>query len=132
MREFGQENTEHITKGDYEIIFKSKYEMVVCYYQKLMENPENSNVRLFSIRNKCFEIFKNNKWCIVEFEDAIDDIIMFCVRSLKLKSKEICKDGYCDYYDDILDHCEMSVTIHKKLYNKLVNLFLDQANRLYK
>lgn len=129
MREFGQENTDHITKEDYDMIFKSKYDMVVCYYRKLIENPDNCNVRIFSIRNKCFEIYKNNKWCIVEFEDAIDDIIMFCVRSLKLKSKEICTYGYgCD----ILDHCEMSAIIHKKLYNKLINLFLDQANRIYK
>lgn len=123
INEFGQEQTDHISDVDMMEVLQSNYNVIEMYYAKLYDNPKNRNVHMFSLKNKCVQVWKDRKWELIPFDVVIDDIILICVRLIR-KYMEIKKVNNKIYnkMEDILDHCLISDHIQNKISPKLIKI----------
>ena len=81
INNFGNENISHI-ENDKVFLDKCIRNLTSFGMKDLIEkihfdpeHPENNNVRIKSLRNDFFEVYKDNKWNIMDKNETLDSMI---------------------------------------------------------
>jgi len=78
---FGSENIEHVTSNKeflercLKTIQQDGMKNLIEKIHYCEDHPENCNVRVKSVRNDLFEVFKNNRWEIADKNETLDMMI---------------------------------------------------------
>lgn len=132
INEFGNENIDHITKKDWKNIIHKYYGAIPTLVEKVhIENQENQNIFIPSIKDNYALIYEKNNWQFRALTQVLEEIISANADRLydfindnqgEIDERTILK------LDTIMEQLENGDTLYKKYQNEIKYLLLNNRN----
>jgi hypothetical protein len=135
LNNFGEEDISHLTAQIMTALIKGPCKMIqnAIKFIHFNENkPENNNICITNVKSKHIKVYKNNKWCYENKQEAIEDMIDKNYNILdehyeyngKEELSEFEKERYREF-QEFFDNQDKK--LHSKLKNESELLLLNES-----
>jgi uncharacterized C2H2 Zn-finger protein len=132
INDFGNENVNHISKKDWKKIIHKFYQAIPTLVEKIhIENKENQNVFIPSIKDNYALVYEKDDWQFKALTQVLEDIILTNADRLYDFISE--NEGEIDErtiskLDTIMEQLENGDTLYKKYQREVKYLLLNNRN----